>query len=111
MDVQMPKMDGLEATRSIRIRELECMHIGTGAPSDSRKMPGYKTSHPTAEALIEQTAGHRLQTRIPIIAMTAHAMSGDRKKFLAAGMDDYISKPIDPELMADKIGHWLGKNR
>jgi CheY-like chemotaxis protein len=43
--------------------------------------------------------------------MTAHAMSGDQKKFLAAGMDDYISKPIDPELMATKIAHWLGKGR
>jgi CheY-like chemotaxis protein len=87
------------------------MHIDTGALPDGRKIPGRKTSSPTADALIEQTAGRRLQTRIPIIAMTAHAMSGDRKKFLAAGMDDYISKPIDPELMSTKIAHWLGKGR
>jgi PAS domain S-box-containing protein len=111
MDVQMPEMDGMEATRSIRSRELEYMHIDTGALPGGRKTPERKTSIPTADALIEQTAGHRLQTRIPIIAMTAHAMSGDRKKFLAAGMDDYISKPIDPELMATKIDHWLGKGR
>jgi CheY-like chemotaxis protein len=111
MDVQMPEMDGMEATRSIRSRELEYMHIDTGALPDGRKIPGRKTSSPTADALIEQTAGRRLQTRIPIIAMTAHAMSGDRKKFLAAGMDDYISKPIDPELMSTKIAHWLGKGR
>lgn len=110
MDVQMPEMDGLETTRSIRSRESEYMHIGTGALSDGQKIPERKTSSPTADALIEQTAGHRLQKRIPIIAMTAHAMSGDREKCLAAGMDDYIPKPITPELMATKIAHWLRKS-
>ncbi len=65
MDIQMPEMDGLEATGLIREKE-------------------------------KRKGGH-----VPIVAMTAHAMKGDRERCLEAGMDDYVSKPINPgELFA-----------
>ena len=73
MDIQMPEMDGIEATRAIRSGK-------TGA----------------------------LNPKIPIIAMTAHAMKGDRELCLEAGMNDYISKPILPQILEETIEKWLG---
>jgi signal transduction histidine kinase/DNA-binding response OmpR family regulator/HPt (histidine-containing phosphotransfer) domain-containing protein len=73
MDVQMPEMDGFEATAEIRNQQSRvCNHD------------------------------------IPIIAMTAHAMKGDRERCLEAGMDDYTSKPIEPKQLVEKIEKWAG---
>jgi CheY-like chemotaxis protein len=68
MDVQMPEMDGLEATRIIRNPDSAVLHHD-----------------------------------VPIIAMTAHAMKEDREMSLAAGMNDYISKPTNPDDLSEKI--------
>ena len=87
MDVQMPVMDGLEATRRIRAREDRATHAG--AP-DIR--PG----------------GH---ASIPIIAMTAHALARDREDCLAAGMNDYVSKPVDPRALVAVLEKWLPENQ
>ena len=45
---------------------------------------------------------------VPIVGVTAHALDGDRDMCVAAGMDDYITKPISPERLEDKIRHWTG---
>ena len=74
MDVQMPEMDGFEATKAIRDRE----------------------------ALA--TNGARLH--VPIIALTANAMQGDRERCLTAGMDDYLSKPFTQGKLQAILAHW-----
>ena len=78
MDVMMPEMDGLEATRLLR----------------KRQMIGSYTNY---------------QSRIIIVAMTAHAMQGDREKCIAAGMDDYLAKPVRPKDVREMLERWGGK--
>jgi two-component system, sensor histidine kinase and response regulator len=91
MDIQMPEMDGYEATK--RIREYE-----SGLKT---RFTGTNRIH-SASLLIP---------RVPIIAMTAHALRGDREKCLAAGMDDYISKPVDPDQLFFVLEKWIGRSQ
>ncbi len=83
MDIQMPKMDGYETAKQIRRLEKEISE---------------NPAHPSAVHGSCSTGASRLPS-IPIIAMTANVLSGERERCLAAGMDDYISKPFDPDLL------------
>ncbi|MCJ8519493.1 PAS domain S-box-containing protein [Pseudorhizobium tarimense] len=65
-------------------------------------MNGHQATQKIRE-LQKQTGGH-----VPIIGVTAHALESDKQLCLAAGMDDYMSKPISPELLEQKIRQWLG---
>lgn len=57
-----------------------------------------------AESAAENvTGGH-----VPIVGVTAHALKGDRERCIEAGMDDYLSKPISPRALTDKIERWIG---
>ncbi|MFT5755676.1 MAG: two-component system sensor histidine kinase/response regulator [Alteromonadaceae bacterium] len=51
-----------------------------------------------------------LNREIPIVAMTANSMQGDREKCLAAGMDDFISKPVNPTKLQEALKRWLPKS-
>ena len=87
MDVQMPIMDGLTATTIIRSSE------------NSNNLSSFNLSTSLSENLIEQCKGKH----IPIVAMTANAMAGDKDKCLATGMDNYIMKPFEPDQLRDVI--------
>ncbi len=71
LDIQMPRMDGYQVARAIRIKE------------------------------------HETGTHVPVLALTANAMKGDRERYLGAGMDGYVSKPFSYEALIETIGHLL----
>ncbi|WLS07655.1 response regulator [Shinella sumterensis] len=75
MDISMPLMNGLEASRAIRA--------------------------------LERDTGNR----VPIIAVTAHVLHGDREECLAAGMDDYLAKPISTEKLEEQLDRWLKRSK
>ena len=102
MDVQMPDMNGLEATAAIRRREVQ-KGLGAGDLGlEEGKRPATLDSAPQPPVPSRESPVSRPQPpvpspqyRTPIIAMTAHAMKGDRQQCLAAGMNGYLSKPVN----------------
>jgi CheY-like chemotaxis protein len=94
MDVQMPVMDGLTACKVIRAREkkqsLECFDL----PVD------------IAERLLQRPD----KAYVPIVALTANAMRGDQQKCLEAGMDGYLTKPIQAADLSTTVSRYVSKS-
>ena len=104
MDCQMPEMDGFEATRIIREREAGLVKR-EAQDEGVRQREASESGTLHASRFTNDAAG---ACRLPIIAMTANAQQEDREKCLAAGMDDFLSKPVQPKLLAETLARWLG---
>lgn len=92
--------DGREAVNTVLNGNYAAILMDCQMP----EMDGFEATRQIRDALMNKA------DRIPIIAMTANAMEGDREKCIASGMDDYLSKPIKPEALRTMLEHWLANN-
>ena len=100
MDMQMPEMDGIEATNLIRKWEEKNI-------AHSSRLIGKEKVDLSASSF--EPSPHT--KRVPIVALTANAIKGDKEKCLENGMDDYITKPIDRKIFFEVIKKWISFNK
>ena len=108
MDIQMPVMDGYTATKTIRKWESERKNAEVGMRNAQKKLNAQGSKLKAAEST--EMSASNLQpptSNIPIIAMTAHAMTGDKQKSIEAGMNDHVTKPIDPDQLFAALQKWI----
>ena len=91
--------NGLEALAALRARPYDLVLMDCQMP----EMDGFEATH-----AIRTAAPETLNPIVPIVALTAHAMKGDRERCLAAGMDDYLAKPLQIAEVAAALRRWLG---
>ncbi|MGA2590266.1 MAG: response regulator [Bryobacteraceae bacterium] len=91
--------NGAEAVAALRDADYDLVLMDCEMP----EMDGYEATRHIRE--------HGRNRRIPIVALTADAMLGDREKCLQAGMNDYVAKPVQPEVLARVLGNWLRASR
>ncbi len=109
MDVQMPVMDGYTATRKIREWEGRMGKSEVGRRNAERELKESDSEELSSSSI--QYPESSIQHPVPIIAMTAHAMAGDEVMSLEAGMNDHVTKPIDPDRLFAALNKWISSSQ